>query len=165
MIPCLFLLKVKNWPAFMGSGRPMTSSSLIVAWSPSLRALASSRSNCVLTMAAQLETWPVPNIGGEEIGTHLQHARGDDRSPGVAEYDDLLFAELMAEVNGEFDTVFGDAVEGDVGGFLSVAAIGVARAALVPMHYDEFLFPWPIDFGSRPLRLTRAAVDDQQHRV
>ena len=52
--------KLKYCLVLVGSGRPMASSFLIWASSPSRRALARWRSNCVLTLAAQLETWPVP---------------------------------------------------------------------------------------------------------
>src|ERR1700734_1039097 len=79
--------------------------------------------------------------------------------------DDLLFAEFVAEICGQLDAIFGDAVERDVGRFCSVAAEGVTGAALVPLHNYESLLPWPVDFGLRPLRFARATMNNQQHGV
>ena len=83
----------------------------------------------------------------------------------MTEDDDLLFAEIAAEILGEFDAILGDAVERDVGRFCAVAAEGVASAALIPLHHNEGLLPWPVDFGLRPLRFTWATMNNQQHRV
>src|SRR5215469_14487142 len=83
----------------------------------------------------------------------------------MAQDDDLLFAELAAEIFGELDAIFGDAVESDFGRVCAVAAEGVASTALIPLHHGEGLFPWPVDFGLRPLRFAWASVDDEQHGV
>jgi hypothetical protein len=105
------------------------------------------------------------NIGGEEFRAHLHHAGGDDRSPGVAEDDDPLFAEIAAEIFGEFHAVLGDAVERDIGRLCAVAAESVAGTALVPLNHGEGFLPGPVDFGLRPLRFARASVHDEQHGV
>jgi hypothetical protein len=105
------------------------------------------------------------NVGGEEIGAHLHHVGSDDRAPGVAEDDYFLFAQLVAEIFGELDTVLGDAVKRDVGRVCAIAAKGVAGTALVPLHNGEGFFPWLIHFGLRPLRFAWASVDNEQPRV
>ena len=83
----------------------------------------------------------------------------------MAEDDDLLFAEFAAEILGEFGAILGDAVESDVGRVYAVAAEGVAGAALVPLHHDEGLLPWPVEFGLWPLRFARTTMNNQQHGV
>ena len=47
----------------------------------------------------------------------------------------------------------------------AVAAIGVTRAALVPLHDGEVLFPGAVVGGLGPLGLAGSAMDHQQHRI
>src|SRR5215469_12635811 len=79
--------------------------------------------------------------------------------------DDLLLAELAAEIFGQVDAVSGDAIERDIGRVCSVAAEGVACAPLVPLDHNEGLLPLLVDFGLWPLRFARATMNNQHNRV
>ena len=83
----------------------------------------------------------------------------------MREQDDLVLVEMRAEILAYLDAVAHHAIDGHRRFVLTVAAIGTARAALIPLHDGEILLPWPVDLRERHHGIAGAAMDEQDHRI
>ena len=103
----------------------------------------------------------------EEIGPRLHHVDAKDRSPRVADEDDLVLAQLLAQQVGELDAVLRHARDRDgLRRRIRVLSECSAGAALIPLDDGEVLQPQP-EPGVAPRigRVARSAVKKEQHRV
>ena len=103
----------------------------------------------------------------EEIGPRLRHVDAKDRSPRVADENDLVLPQLLAQQVGELDAVLRHARDRDgLRRRLRVLSECSAGAALIPLDHREVLQPQP-EPGITPRvgRVARSAVKKEQHRV
>jgi hypothetical protein len=103
----------------------------------------------------------------EEIGARLHHVDAKNRSPRVADEDDFVLAQLLAQHVGELDAILRNARDRDgLRRRIRVLPECSAGSALIPLDDGEVLQPQP-ESGVAPRvgRFARSAVKQEQHRV
>ena len=103
----------------------------------------------------------------EEIRPRLHHVNAKDRSPRVADENDLVLAQLLAQYVGQLDAVLRHAR--DRNGLwrrIRILSECSAGAALIPLDDGEVLQPQP-EAGVAPRvgRVARSAVKEEHHGV
>jgi len=101
----------------------------------------------------------------EQLGPAFDRLEAEDGTPGMAHEHDPALAQTPAQVLGDLDRVGDHAIEGHVRRRRAVAPIGLGRAPLVPVGDREVRLPGDEIVEERRRRLTRAAVQEQDHRI
>jgi len=108
-----------------------------------------------------------PEIGAELFGGGLGHVHAEHRAPGTAHQDQLAFSQPLAYVRRHGQGVVAQLLDGEpVAVGRLVAAVGHARAALVPVHDGVVLFP--VEIGALVVDaqgVARTAMRDQDDRI
>jgi hypothetical protein len=111
---------------------------------------------------------PHADVGMQPFRTLLRDLHPDEAARGVAEYEDLVLAELFAQPG---DHLFGIGDHAllrhrrrDRLGI--IGDVSLARPALVPMHDREVLLPPASEIpAGRHHRKARSAVDKKKDRI
>src|SRR5215469_4772360 len=107
------------------------------------------------------------HIGVEELRLCSNHSELKNRAEGMADDDDFVFAKMLPQILGQFDTVLVHASNrhGRCDGFAGLSERS-ARTPLVPLHYREVLFPRSEECeGPGISNIARTAVEKQQHGI
>ena len=103
----------------------------------------------------------------KQVGAALCHVHPQRRAPRAAHQNDFFLAQALGHIFGNGQAVADHQVDGQhaICG-AGVAAKGLARTALVPLHQREILGPGTVDcLRMGRVGVARTAVQKQDHRV